>query len=354
MAKSKKEKLKIKPRITQTNLQDYMYEVRGVKVLLDADLAEAYGYETKRFNERVNDNIERFPKGFIIQLTKEEAMQLSRSEKTTTMNDIEKLERSRSQNVTAIENHRSIMQMPGTKGGRTSIPRAFTEYGVLMLGNVLKGEVAVAQSIEMVIAFKKLKDRYLYEQNYLPLDYVDIKEQVMENTHAIEDLKEDNTKIKSMLGEVVGYFSDPSKYKHFVIYQGQRVEADVIYQDIYSLAKKSLYIIDDYIGPKTVMLLKHVDPSIDIKIFSDDVNKEKDLLIDDYYKDTKKLLEILPTNNVFHDRYIIIDYRDENEKIFHSGPSSKDAGNKVSSITQVEKPELYHCLIDGLLDSSIS
>ncbi len=49
--------------------------------------------------------------------TKEEAMQLSRSEKTTTMNDIEKIERSRSQNVTAIENHRSIMQMPGTKEG---------------------------------------------------------------------------------------------------------------------------------------------------------------------------------------------------------------------------------------------
>ena len=117
MAKSKKEKLEIKPRITQTNLQDYMYEVRGVKVLLDADLAEAYGYETKRFTERVNDNIERFPKGFIIQLTKEEAMQLSRSrsEKTTTMNDIEKLERSRSQNVTAIENHRSIMQMSRQK-----------------------------------------------------------------------------------------------------------------------------------------------------------------------------------------------------------------------------------------------
>lgn len=155
-------------------------------------------------------------------------------------------------------------------------------------------------------------------------------------------LKREVADIKDMM------FVEP--IKEWLIYQGQRVEADVIYQEIYSLAKKSLYIIDDYIGPKTVMLLKHVDPSIDIKIFSDDVNKEKDLLIEDYYKDTKKVLEILPTNNVFHDRYIIIDYRDENEKIFHSGPSSKDAGNKVSSITQVEKPELYHCLIDGLVN----
>ena len=315
----------VKPRITQENLQDYMYEIRGVKVLLSDDLAEAYGYEVKAFNRQVNNNKERFPPGFRFKLTKEELRGVLRCKNCT------------------------INKTPQRGGHYKYMPYVYTEYGVLMLGNVLRGPVAVAQSIEMVIAFKKLKDRYLYEQNYFPLEFEDVKEQTKGNTEAIEELKNDNIKIKSVLSEVVGYFSDPSNYKHFVIYNGQRVEADVIYQDIYSLAKKSLYIIDDYIGAKTLMLLKHVMPSIEIIIFSDDVNREKETLIDDYYKDTGKALMIMPTSGLFHDRYIVIDYGSEDEMVFHCGPSSKDAGNKTGTIMNVEKPELYHPLIDKIL-----
>ena len=312
--------------VDENTLRKYIHTIRGVKVMLDFDLARIYGYETKYLNRQVQRNIDKFEGDeFMFQLTETEIDNLTRCQIGTPQ-----------------------IWTVGNTGGRTYYPYAFTEQGVYMLMTVLKGELAIKQSRALVKAFKTLKDYYVETNNLLSTNgIIELVNQVHQN-------KEDISNINNQLVIIMDNFTDASKYKHFVIYQGQRVEADIIYQEIYSLAKKSLYIIDDYIGPKTVMLLKHVDPSIDIKIFSDDVNKEKDLLIEDYYKDTGKVLEILPTNNVFHDRYIIIDYLDENEKIFHSGPSSKDAGNKVGTIIQIEKPELYHSLINELLNSPAS
>ena len=100
---------------------------------------------------------------------------------------------------------------------------------------------------------------------------------------------------------------------------------------------------------KTLFLLKSVDPTINIKIFSDDINREGEIVVQDFYKDMGRELTISPTHKLLHDRYIIIDYRSDSEHIFHCGGSSKDMGSKVSTIMEIEKPEVYHPIIDTLM-----
>ena len=108
--------------------------------MLDADLAEIYGYSTKDFNRQVKNNIERFPEIFRFQLTKDEVVEVSRCKNCTTM------------------------QIKGMKGGRVYLPYAFTEQGIYMLMTVLKGELAIKQSIAIMLLFKDMKD-YIAAEN---------------------------------------------------------------------------------------------------------------------------------------------------------------------------------------------
>lgn len=142
-------------------------------------------------------------------------------------------------------------------------------------------------------------------------------------------------------------FIDPSTYKQFVILDGQRIEADIAYQQIYSLAKHSIIIIDDYISVKTLRHLKICNKDVEIVMFSDNVAKDKitNTDIDDFILDTGLSIELKPTHNKIHDRYIFIDYGHKNEIAYHSGASSKDMGNKISSIEKIEFPESYISLI---------
>ena len=120
--------------IEEQYIRDKIYEVRGVKVMLDFELAEIYGYTTKAFNQQVKRNAEKFDDDFTFQLTREETEELSRS-----------------QNVTSI-------QTQGIKGGRAYLPWAFTESGIYMLMTVLKGPLAVQQSKALIRIFRTMKD----------------------------------------------------------------------------------------------------------------------------------------------------------------------------------------------------
>ena len=115
-------------------IESMIYYVRGQKVMLDFELAEIYGYETKRFNQQVKNNIDKFDDDFRFQLTKEEYEYLVRSK-----------------NLTAR------IWIVGNKGGRTSLPYAFTEQGVYMLMTVLKGELAIKQSKALIRIFGEVK-----------------------------------------------------------------------------------------------------------------------------------------------------------------------------------------------------
>ena len=129
--------------MNENNFEDLIYDVRGQKVMLDIDLARIYGYSTTRFNEQVKNNIAKFDDDFRFRLLKEELEEISISKKST-----------------------SIWQLPGTKGGRTKLPYAFTEMGIYMLMTVLKGDLATKQSKALIRLFQSMK-HYIIENKTL-------------------------------------------------------------------------------------------------------------------------------------------------------------------------------------------
>ena len=301
--------------LNEQTIKSKIYEIRGQKIMLDFELAEIYGYETKNFNRQVKNNIEKFPHDFMFQLTQEEIVGVSRC-KNFTMN---KSNNSRGYNIKYL-------------------PYAFTEQGIYMLMTVLKGELATRQSLALVRTFKRMKD-YINNNSLVGVNEV-IRLSNTVNEHSLEI-----NDIKSKLGLVMENFIDPSTYKHFLILDGEKIEADVAYQQIYKMAKHSLYIIDDYVDAKTLQLLKMANVK-DMILFTD--NKSKSGITPQIIKDSGLDITIKHNGRV-HDRYIIIDYNIKVEKIYHCGTSSKDAGNKVTTIMKIEEPQTYHTFIDEMI-----
>lgn len=302
---------------SEKTLKDLVYEVRDQKVMLDSDLARIYGYETKNFNRQVKNNLSKFPKDFMFRLNKDETFIILRSKKLT------------SKNLSSYRRYN---------------PYVFTEQGIYMLMTVLKGELAAKQSIALIRLFKSMKD-YVVDSNSIlnTNELLRIGRKVEEHELAIN-------KISNDIEKMMDNFIDPSTYKHFLILNGERLEADVAYRKIYSSAKESIVIVDDYIGIKTLELLKVCNQHIKITIYSDNVSKEKvtGTIINDFHLDTGIDISIKPTNSIFHDRYILIDYGCDNEALFHCGPSSKDAGNRIGTIMKIENIVDYHKIIDNL------
>lgn len=312
--------------VDDKTLKEKIYLIRGQKVMLDADLAEIYGYETKNFNRQIKNNIEKFEgEDFMFQLTE---------------NEFENL---RCKNFTS------------SWGGSRYLPNAFTEQGIYMLMTVLRGELAIRQSRALIRTFKQMKDFIIENRDFIgSKELVQIAVQTNQNTKEITEIKSQMA-TKEDLKKVMDNFIDPDTYKHFLIMNGEKIEADVAYTKIYKSAKKSIYVVDNYIGLKTLELLRAAKDKTEIIVFSDNI-KNKDMLtksiLNDFRKDYPNInLKLKIAGKKYHDRYIAIDYETENETIYHCGSSSKDAGNKVSSITKIEELNLYmyHTMFDELI-----
>ncbi len=325
--------------IDENMLKSRIYTIRGLKVMLDADLAEIYGYSTKVFNQQVKNNIEKFDEDFRFQLNSEEIEELSKCKICTLNMKSENIESSRSKFLTLNK---------GSRGSNIKYaPYAFTEQGVYMLMTVLKGERATAQSKALIRLFKQMKD-YIIAENRNLLGYDGIAQIAMQTERNTKDI----AVIQSDLQKVMENFVDPSTFKHFLILNGQKLDADVAYTQIYGMAKKSITIIDDYVGVKTLDLLRGIAKGISVTIYSDENGYES--LTEQIRKDFLKArpdvkFDKKRTKEKFHDRYIFLDYGLKGEKLFHCGASSKDAGNKITTIMQIENTEIYHVLMEKLL-----
>lgn len=322
--------------IDETTMKSKIYYIRGQKVMLDFELAEIYGYETRAFNQQVKRNNEKFDDDFMFQLTDDEVNELSRS-----------------QNVT-------LNRGTGRGSNIKYKPYAFTEQGIYMLMTVLRGELAVKQSKALIRMFKQMKDFIVENQDFITSkELLQIAVQTNQNT---KDIAAINNKISTLatkedLKKVMDNFIDPDTYKHFLLMNGDKIEADVAYTKIYKSAKKSIYVIDNYIGLKTLELLRAAKDNVEIIVFSDNV-KNKDMLtkniLNDFRKDYPNInLKMKVAGKKYHDRYIAIDYGTENEDFYLCGASSKDAGNKISSITKIEESskDMYHTMFGGMLNN---
>lgn len=336
------------------DLSKLIHVVRGVKVMLDADLAAIYGYTTKAFNQQVKNNIEKFDEDFRFQLTKEEYNEILRSKFLTSNILSTDYESEIYENEITLRSN-FLTSKTGKKGGRQYLPFVFTEQGVYMLMTVLKGELAVDQSKALIRTFKGMKD-FIVENRYLlgNKELVQLSVQTAQNTADIAEIK--NTMVtKTDLAKVVHDFTDPMTRREYLILNGESVEANIAYSTIYKSAKRSVFVVDNYIGMKTLALLKNVMDGIPVTVFSDNIGRglhQTDY--DDFHRQYPNvLISFHKTCGAFHDRYIILDYDAENERIFHCGASSKDAGNKVTTISEVADRPVYHQIVDSLLNNPV-
>ena len=317
---------------SETDLRSKIYTIRGLQVMLDFDLAEIYGYSTKRFNEQVKNNIEKFDEDFRFQVTWEELEKIS-------------LLRSRSK----------ISTLNTRRGSNVKyLPYAFTKQGIYMLMTVLRGDLAIRQSKILIRLFKGMKDFIIEREHLVGYDEVaKLAIQTSQNTKDIAriDQKLSNVPTKDDVVKIIEDFSNTEIKKDFLFLNGKSVEADLAYQEIYSQAKETIFVIDNYIGLKTLVLLKSIPENVKITIFTDNLKKglhQKEY--DDFCKEYPNVtISFKHTNGIFHDRYIIIDFGTENELIYHCGASSKDAGSRVCSITTTADNEIYKPLIENLL-----
>ena len=324
--------------VDDKTIKEKIYVIRGQRVMFDTDLAEIYGYSTRTFNQQVRNNIEKFDDDFMFILDKSE-----------------------------LENLRSNFLTANISPKSRALPYVFTEQGIYMLMTVLKGELAIKQSKALIRTFKQMKDFIVENQDFIgSKELVQIAIQTNQNTNDIKqnskEILELNSKMDTLatkedLKKVMDNFIDPETYKHFLLMNGDKIEADVAYTKIYKSAKKSIYVIDNYIGLKTLELLRAARDKTEIIVFSDNV-RNKDMLtkniLDDFRKDYPNVdLKLKIAGKKYHDRYIAIDYGTENETFYLCGASSKDAGNKISSITKIEESskDLYHTMFGRMLNN---
>ena len=272
--------------LMSVNIQDKIFTIRGVQVMIDRDLATLYKIETKVFNQAVKRNIERFPKNFRFQLTKEELQNL------------------RSQNVT-------FKETLNTK----YLPYVFTEFGVSMLSAVLKSDIAIKISIQIIESFINM--RKIINENTLMYERFERVEKRLsihdENFEKIFKAIENKT-FQSEQG---------------IFYNGQIFDAYTFVTDLVKKAKTSILLIDNYIDESTLTILSK-NQNINIIIYTSKISKQLKLDIEKYNQQYKKIE--VKKFDLSHDRFLIID----NEEVYHIGASLKDLGKKWFAFSKMD------------------
>ena len=287
--------------IEDMQIQNLIYTIRGKQVMVDGDLAGLYQVSTKRLNEQVARNKNRFPEKFVFQLTEEEYNNL------------------RSQFATSSEESQH--------GGRRYLPHVFTEQGIAMLSAVLRSDVAVNVSIQIMDAFVEMR-RFLISNASLfeRMDRMELKQ--LETDQKFE--------------KIFNYIASQTEVKQNIFYDGQIYDAFSFIVDLVKKAKTKLTLIDNYADINTLNMLCKKNIDVDVLL----VTAGKGTLT---AKDVNKFNAQYPklsvkTMNDFHDRFLLID----DVEVYHIGASIKDAGKKSFGITKIEDKDLIVSLVNKI------
>lgn len=273
--------------IKSEHIQNQIFSVRGVQVMLDSDLASLYQTETKFINRAVKRNPLRFPEEFMFQLT---------------------------------ENEWAILKYQiGTSsdhGGRRTLPFVFSEHGVTMLSAVLNTEVAIGASIQIMKAFVAMRKFLLNNASvFQRLDQVELKY-----------LKTDE-KLEQIFRALAAGKPEPSQG---IFFDGQFFDAYAFASGLIKKAKKEIILIDNYIDENTLTHLAKKAKNVKVQLFTKSITKTLSL-------DIKKANEQFGNFEVqelksSHDRFLIID----RNELFHLGASLKDLGKKWFAFSKLE------------------
>ena len=314
--------------IPLNNIQALIHTIRGEQVMLDSDLAEIYGVETKVFNQAVKRNIERFPETFRFQLTEEEYDSLKTRLESSSSDEglrsqnatLEESENLRSQNATSSDAGALRSQIvTSSHGGRRYLPYAFTEQGVSMLSAVLRSETAVKVSIQIIHAFVEMR-RFL-QANASVFARMDSMEK---RQFALESKTMENFE------KVFQALEAAEPPKQGIFYNGQVHDAHAFVSELIRTAKKSLVLIDNYIDDSVFTLLTKRKKGVIASIYTQSISKQLTLDLDKHNSQYPPIE--IHTFKDAHDRFLILDERD----IYHIGASLKDLGKKWFAFSKFE------------------
>ena len=296
-------------------IESLIITVRGKQVILDRDLARLYGVETKRLNEQVRRNIERFPEDFMFQVSKEEFENWKSQFATSSA------EENMSTQFATTYGKNMSPQIATTSPQRrpaSALPYAFTENGIAMLSGVLRSPMAIATNIHIMRAFNAMRHFIgSHAQVFQRMENIE-KNVLALNAHQIDTDKKIEEVFKRLdQGEAVP--------KEMVFFKGEFFAARVIFEKIVKTATKRVIIIDEYIDAATFEMLDVRAKGVTADIYSNGLHAT---LRDAHNKTTG--VEPIQTHkwrNASHDRWIIAD-----DTLYHCGHSLKDTGNKLSCI----------------------
>ena len=292
-------KLATRNELAIEDIKNLIYMIRGKQVMIDNDVANIYHCETKYLNRVVKRNIERFPEEFCFQLTEDEFEVL------------------RCQFVTLNKN--------GRGQHRKYLPYLFTEQGIAMLSALLKSDVAVRVSINIMKAFIEMRK------------FLMINGQIFERLSSVENkLLEHDKKIDKVFNSL----QLEENIKQRIFFDGQIYDAYSLIIDIIKKAKKKILIIDNYIDDSVLKMLTKKNNNVEVVILTSDKSNIQKIDIQKFNKEYP-LLKIGKTNK-FHDRFIIID----NKEMYHLGASIKDLGKKCFGINKIEDLDIIKKILD--------
>ena len=290
--------------ITPKGIESRILTIRNQQVMIDRDIAELYGVETRRLNEQVKRNSERFPEEFCFQLTKEETESISSKSQIATLN------------VSGNLRGSNIKKMPF----------AFTEQGVAMLSTVLKSETAVSMSIQIMKAFVALRKFML------------INAQVFQR---LENIEKHQISTDSKINEL---FDKMDKYKiddtQGIFFQGQIFDAYAKFESFISQAQKEIILIDNFVDLSILERFSKKKPNVKITIWT----APKTPLTSQDIQQFNTQYPTLTVNHTtkMHDRFLIID----NKILYHIGASLKDLGKKCFAFEILDKSLIPHLLVN--------
>ncbi|MBQ9023712.1 MAG: ORF6N domain-containing protein [Bacilli bacterium] len=282
------------------NIKDMIYELDGKEIMLDSDLAKLYNVETKRINEAVRNNPEKFPKRFYYRISEDEYNDLKSKFSTS-----------------RLEN-----QYGGSRKGHT----AFTEQGIYMLATILKSKEAIQTSIAIMDTFVKMRHYINYTKSFLPYKFLILEDKVDNNTKRIDELFDK--------------FNPKDIVKDYIYFEGDFYDSYSTLLDIFNRSKKEIIIIDNYAGKELLDILKKVNRKIII------VSKNIDEILKKKYEKQYKNVTFI-NNNTFHDRFIILD----RYILYSCGTSLKDIGKKCFTINEMYERRYVDIILDEIFES---
>jgi len=281
--------------INQKEIENRIFTIRGMQVMIDRDLAEVYSVDTKVLNQAVKRNIERFPHIFRFQLSENEKIEL----------------------VTNCDRFVSLKHS-------SSLPFAFTEQGVAMLSAILRSETAIKVSIQIMNAFVEMRKLVLGNAGlFQRLDKIEMKQ------------LETDQKFEQVFSALESRGKTPDKG---IFFEGQIFDAYVFVAGLIKKAIKNIVLVDNYLDETVLMLMAKRNNDVVATIYTRHITPQLQLDIKKH-NGQYPAIEIKTIADT-HDRFLLLD----NNELYHIGASLKDLGKKWFAFSRMDDfaPEILH------------